>query len=286
MKKTSRNDPCPCGSRKKFKRCCLPLEQTQRKLAPEREEHFFITEIKPDLDETVNCLMQRLDQGEGKLIESEITKLLEDNPSYHLTNYAMGVYQAVVEKNPASAIRFLEKAVLIFPQFAQAHFNLGTAAEETFDIPKAVEAFRAAKRYSEDGEIAKMARKELKLLERAVLENTAFPNLDAYVANARLFDRAFKCLNDLQFEQAVELFQRVLSENPKHVQSYGNLALAYAGLGRRSDALACFDRALELDSDYEPAIKNRRIMEQMREGEPFIPVFIKQVDYYANQCSN
>jgi len=35
----------------------------------------------------------------------------------------------------------------------------------------------------------------------------------------------------------VELFHRVLSENPKHVQSYGNLALAYAGLGRRGDAL-------------------------------------------------
>jgi len=23
----SRNDPCPCGSRLKFKRCCLPEEQ-------------------------------------------------------------------------------------------------------------------------------------------------------------------------------------------------------------------------------------------------------------------
>jgi len=24
-----RNDPCPCGSGKKFKRCCLPVRQTQ-----------------------------------------------------------------------------------------------------------------------------------------------------------------------------------------------------------------------------------------------------------------
>ena len=27
MEKTGRNDPCPCGSGKKYKKCCLPLEQ-------------------------------------------------------------------------------------------------------------------------------------------------------------------------------------------------------------------------------------------------------------------
>jgi hypothetical protein len=29
MKKPTRNDPCPCGSGKKYKKCCLPAEQTQ-----------------------------------------------------------------------------------------------------------------------------------------------------------------------------------------------------------------------------------------------------------------
>ena len=71
--------------------------------------------------------------------------------------------------------------------------------------------------------------------------------------------------------------------NPKHVQSYGNLALAYAGLGRRGDALACFDRALELDPDYEPAILNRRITAEMREGQPFIPDSVRQVEFYADR---
>ena len=26
--KTGRNDPCPCGSGKKYKKCCDPIEQT------------------------------------------------------------------------------------------------------------------------------------------------------------------------------------------------------------------------------------------------------------------
>lgn len=27
MNNVSRNDPCPCGSSKKYKKCCLPTEQ-------------------------------------------------------------------------------------------------------------------------------------------------------------------------------------------------------------------------------------------------------------------
>lgn len=49
-----------------------------------------------------------------------------------------------------------------------------------------------------------------------MLKATPFSSLDAYLANARLFDRAFECLNRGVFGQAAELFQRVLGENPKH----------------------------------------------------------------------
>ena len=282
MSKPGRNDPCPCGSGKKYKKCCLPQEEAARTAAAPREAPF-IAELRPDLDEAVDHALQRLEKGEGKRVESEITELLEQNPDYHLTNYARGVYLAMVEKAPAAAIPFFEKAVAILPPFAEAHFNLASAARGALDIPKAVAAYRAAVRYSQDDGIAEMARKEIQRLEEILLKTTPFASLDAYLANARLFDRAFECLNRREFGQAAELFQRVLTENPKHVQSHGNLALAYAGLGRRADALACFDRALELDPDYEPAILNRRIALRMREGEPFIPDGIKSVEYYADR---
>lgn len=103
------------------------------------------------------------------------------------------------------------------------------------------------------------------------------------MANAKLFDDAFVCLNERDFEKAVQLFKRVLSENPNHVQSFGNLALAYAGLGRRAEAMECFDRALALDPSYEPARINRRTTEKMREGEPFLPNEIQETHYYAER---
>ena len=36
MKKPGRNDPCPCGSGKKYKHCCLKTEETQ--VAGDRSE--------------------------------------------------------------------------------------------------------------------------------------------------------------------------------------------------------------------------------------------------------
>ena len=243
-------------------------------------------ELRPDLEEAVDRVLRQLEAGAGIRVASEIEALLKKAPEHHLTNYAMGVYRAKALEDPRGAIPFFEKAVKVFPPFKEAHFNLGMAARKVMNIPKAVSAYRKAMSLAEnDRDVADLARQELQFLERALLETTTFKTLDAYVANARLFDQAFQHLTDKQFAQAAELFQQVLSENPDHVQSYGNLGLAFAGLGRREAALASLDRAMELDPDYEPAISNRRIVAQMREGEPFRPEAMAETHYYLEKLN-
>lgn len=281
MSKIGRNVPCPCGSGKRYKRCCLARDEAARAAAVP-DEGQFKGEPRPELDEAVDRALQRLEQGEGKRVKAEITRLLKEHPDHHLTNYAMGVYQAMVEEAPAAAVRYFERAVAIFPSFPEAHFNLANAARQAMDVPKAVAGLRAAMHYAQDGGIGEMARKQLQQLDGILLKSTPFSSLDAFLANAKLFDRAFECLTRREFAQAAEFFERVLGDNPTHVQSHGNLALAYAGLGRRADALASFDRALALDPSYEPAILNRRKISEMREGEPFLPD-MASVEYYADR---
>ena len=58
-----------------------------------------------------------------------------------------------------------------------------------------------------------------------------------------------------------------LEIDPKNVQSWGNLGLAYAGIGEKGKALECLDRALELDPEYEVAAVNRIAIEKLSEGE-------------------
>jgi tetratricopeptide (TPR) repeat protein len=292
MNKPGRNDTCPCGSGKKYKKCCLPKEEAQqlRQAAAlprgggNDSEEPFITELRPDVDDKVDRVLARLESGAGREVEPELKALLKEYPGYHMTHYAMGVYIAMVMDDARGSIPFFERAVQILPPFPQAHFNLGAAASKTADVARAFKGYRAAMRYSQAGDgIAEMARKELKTLERILLKDSTFPSVDAYLANAALFDEAFQRLAAQDFERAAELFSRVLSENPTHVQSFGNLALANAGMGRKAAALECFDRALALDPSYEPAMTNRRIVEKMREGIPFIPDGMQEIYYYAER---
>lgn len=77
---------------------------------------------------------------------------------------------------------------------------------------------------------------------------------------------------------------RVLEQNPNHVQSYGNLGLAYAQLGKKALALECLDKALALDPGYEPARFNRLNVVQMQEGES-LTARCEETEYYAEKLA-
>jgi tetratricopeptide (TPR) repeat protein len=270
----------------KYKKCCLSRDEAARpkNAAAQDRDEPFIAELNPDIDDEVDQVLARLESGAGRAVEPELKALLEKYPRYHSTHYAMGVFHAAVTKDHSCAMAHFEKAVQIFPPLAEGHFNLGNAARFMADIPKAVAAYRAAIRYSRnDDGVAELARRELEFLEGVMVKNTPFRSLDAYLANEKLFDEAFVCLANREFEKAAELFKRVLSENPEHPQSFGNLALAYAGLGRRADAMECFDRALALDPDYGPALLNCQAIARMTEGEPFIPEEIRETKFYTEK---
>ncbi|MEK6777897.1 MAG: tetratricopeptide repeat protein [bacterium] len=66
----------------------------------------------------------------------------------------------------------------------------------------------------------------------------------------------------------------------KHIEGihYGNLGLAYAGLGEKARALECLNKALEIDPDYEVAIVNKALVERLDQGER-IEGNIESVDY-------
>ncbi|MEJ7604872.1 MAG: tetratricopeptide repeat protein [Bryobacteraceae bacterium] len=49
-----------------------------------------------------------------------------------------------------------------------------------------------------------------------------------------------------RFPEAVQLFAELVQEDPTHYRAHDNLALSYAGMGRDSDALRHFLKALEL----------------------------------------
>jgi tetratricopeptide (TPR) repeat protein len=285
MNANGRNEPCLCGSGKKYKKCCLERDETQARQTrpvhlPASREDDFTVELLPKVDEAVDRLLICVEKGQFENVEAGLEALLRKHPDYHTTNYAMGVYRAMVLEDAQSAIPFFQKAVSVFPLMAEAHCNLGTCYIKTARVAEAVASLHKAIQYSDDDYIGNKARAELQTLEEIALKDSPFRTLDAYIENQRLFDLAFENLQARRHQAAADLFSQVLAQNPDHVQSHGNVALAYAGLGKKALALEHLDKALALDPTYGPAIQNRRGIKAMREGEPQRPLAIAETEYY------
>ena len=67
--------------------------------------------------------------------------------------------------------------------------------------------------------------------------------------------------------------------NDRNVPTHGNMGLCLAKLARKAAALKELDRAIEMDSGYEPAKDNRLVVEQMEEGLPLEAAKFRRVEF-------
>jgi len=245
---------------------------------PHREKPF-IAPIDPEIDEECDRILSAVESGRLSRGEKQMRELYQKYPDYHTVLYGMGVC-CVLQDKFEEGIEFFKRAVHIFPYLTEAHFNMAMAYIKLGDIAGVVRAFREVIRVGGDKELVSEAKRRLDDLDKTVRELNGF-NLDTYLNNSQTFGEAFTALQNRQFALAIDLFRRVLSIDPKHVQSWGNLGLAYASIGERGNALECLDKALELDPKYEIAAVNRIGIENLKEGER-LEGKIDSVDYYRD----
>ena len=125
MAKIARNAPCPCGSGKKYKKCCLLQQDDAERPRPKRKIRFIpvYTEID-QLSNSVNDLIK-----ENKLDEAEAVsrRLLAEYPDQidGLNRLAM-VYEARGEKRKAA--EYYRKAA----DFAKANEGFDKKAIDWF----------------------------------------------------------------------------------------------------------------------------------------------------------
>ena len=125
MTKIARNAPCPCGSGKKYKKCCLLQQDDAERSRPKRKIRFIpvYTEID-QLSNSVNDLIK-----ENKLDEAEAVsrRLLAEYPDQidGLNRLAM-VYEARGEKRKAA--EYYRKAA----DFAKANEGFDKKAIDWF----------------------------------------------------------------------------------------------------------------------------------------------------------
>src|ERR1039457_1572543 len=74
-------------------------------------------------------------------------------------------------------------------------------------------------------------------------------------------------------------FRASAAKHDRNSPIHGNMGLCLAHLGHKAQALAEFDRALEIDPEYSPAAANRAAAEHMEEGAPLKSAGFKIVEF-------
>jgi tetratricopeptide (TPR) repeat protein len=124
MAKIGRNDPCPCRSGQKYKRCCLPRDEAAERAAAERAAALAAeaassgtdTAIGADddgLDEASNCVIDLIAAGRLDQAEQVAQDLLEKYPEVHDGLERLAMVYAARGDRPRAAEYYRKAAAFV-----------------------------------------------------------------------------------------------------------------------------------------------------------------------------
>jgi predicted O-linked N-acetylglucosamine transferase (SPINDLY family) len=217
MSKIGRNDPCACGSGKKYKQCCLlkqaapvaasnkkPPSKVDRSTLQEAAEHLQfgrlaqaemvcrqILQIEPDQPDALQYLgLVAYHVGKNEVAVELIGKAVRLAPTASNCSNLGLAYQALGQLD--AAIASYQKALVQQPNHAVAHNNLGNALKDQDKLEAALQHYRKAISYN--------------------------PNFAEAYNNV---GGALK--NQGKLDQAADYFQKAISIRPDFSEAYTNL---------------------------------------------------------------
>lgn len=269
----SRNEPCACGSGKKFKHCCevkkhaLPIPDVElnqlvdlfhagRYAEMECAAHQ-LTGRFPDLGEAWKLYGVALGvQGKDALPALQrAAQLLPDDVEVqvNLGNVLQegGQFDA--------AVASYRRACVLNPRVPHIYNNLGNALKELGQIDAALSNYRAAleldPHYAEAYNNLGTVQQSVGQIEAAVVSYRQALTLHPTFAEAMCnMGNAYRELG--QIDAALAAYRQALAINPAHADSHNSLGVALQGLGEFDAALSSFAAALEIKPDHADAHAN------------------------------
>lgn len=262
-------------------RGCRHFDEARQYHARKEAARGFLCEIDEALHEEVDQALQLVESKKLGQAERRLETLLENHPDNFFVHYALGTLRSF-QGRLSEAVDYFHRSIEIFPYLPEAHHNLGVAYKQMRDVAGTVRAMSKVIELADpEDEIHRQARKLVDGLAQSIREEHGV-GLERYLRGHDTFQQAVTCMSAGRLAEAVAGFRRTLDLVDSHAQSWGNLGICYAKQGRRDQALAALDRALEVDPDYELARQNRALIERLVEGEALdeTPVVM---DYYRDR---
>lgn len=249
MKKIGRNDPCTCGSGKKYKQCCMQEDQ--------KASNADIGTGSPGNDYLQSAL-EHLVAGRLEEAESLYRQVLVVAPEHPDALHYSGLI-AHMKGDSQTAIALIGRAIAVNPKDPFAHCNLGNALLALQRYEAALAAYDAALQYKPD------------MVQACYNRGTTLLDLRRAAQALESFDRTLqidpgfveahcnrgRALQDLgRDDEAVTCYMHALQLKPDHAVAYNNLGRVLERQGRMSDAITCYRNALHLRADYAEAHNN------------------------------
>lgn len=234
--KLGRNDPCSCGSGKKYKNCCLG----------KGEFHPMSHTTAPTSDE-LNLLGALFNTGRYVELENWARSLLKLYPDSGVVWKLLGLSFQMQGKD---ALPALQKSADLLPNDAEAHGNLAAALRVRGQLEAAVASGRRALQISPDFAEAYVnlgvALQDLGQLDEAI---------ESYRRALQIKPDFVEALNNLggalkelgQLDEAAASYRRALEIKPDFAKAHSNLGVVLRELGQLDGEVACYRRALEID---------------------------------------
>jgi tetratricopeptide (TPR) repeat protein len=295
-----RNDPCPCGSGKKYKRCC-GLEPATVSPAAIPSPH------------EIGALVAMIDQGHLSEAEHKVLALLNQDPK---SGMLWKILSVALLRQGKDALHALRKAAELLPQDPEAHSNLGAALHERGqwgealaslrrtldiwpdDVRALIDAANAMRALGQARESVALYQRALQLNPRAAEAHNNLGNaflelgqwtdavgcyrvaLEITPDDAVIHSNLGNALRQLgQLQEAMTCTQRAIALEPGLSVAHNNLGLLLQALGQREQAVVSLRLALGLNPSYVEALNNLGcVLLEMGERREAISLYRRAID--------
>lgn len=276
MNSVGRNDPCPCGSKRKFKQCCLArgqlaaaggaapvAEALQTALGLQRvgqlreAEAIYrrVLQAAPDHPDALHLLgLMARQEGKHELAVELIGRAARLNPVAPVYFNLGNAYQSLGRLDEAAGS--FRQALVLNPRYAAALNNLGIVLQQQGNLEGAIDSFRralelqpgTAELYSNLGDALRGNQQfdvAIEFIEQAIALKPDFANAHFNLG---------KVWHDLgESERALASFRQALAFNPEHPETSIEIARTYFSLGQFDTAREHAEHALRLAPDHPEA---------------------------------
>jgi protein O-GlcNAc transferase len=253
MTKPGRNDPCPCGSGRKYKQCCAPRDNARTANAASNSQP-----AGQEIARTLELAWADHQAGRVRQAEAAYRQVLANSPRNAHALHLLGILEAQ-RQNFSLALDLVLQAIKSSPNEAAFHstrgnilMGLGRPSESILSYDNAA---RLAPGFAEPLYNRGNALRALQRHADAIASyDRALALRPGYVE--ALNNRGDTLLQLQRYDEAVLSFDRALALNPRYAEALNNRGSAMRQLKRYEDAAESYGKLAAIYPDFDYALGN------------------------------